>query len=72
MQAIIDEQTDEYVDRYKEASTSLRSLKPDIQPLEATMTVNLSGMVNDTLVLPGLACPSGMAFEIPADTGDED
>jgi len=46
LQAIIDEPTDEYIDRYKEAATLLRSLKPDIQLLEATMTVNLSGIVN--------------------------
>jgi hypothetical protein len=46
LQAIIDEPTDEYIDRYKEAATLLRSLKPDLQLLEATMTVNLSGIVN--------------------------
>jgi hypothetical protein len=46
LQAIIDEPTDEYVDRYKQAAALLRSLKPDITLLEATMTVNLSGIVN--------------------------
>jgi hypothetical protein len=46
LQAIIDEPTDEYVDRYKQAAALLRSLDPDIQLLEATMTVNLSGIVN--------------------------
>jgi len=46
LQAIIDEPTDEYVDRYEQAAALLRSLKPDIQLLEATMTVKLSGIVN--------------------------
>lgn len=45
LQAIIDEPTDEYVDRYEQAAALLRSLKPDIQLLEATMTVKLSGIV---------------------------
>jgi hypothetical protein len=46
LQALIDEPTDEYIDRYKQAAELLRSLKPDFQFLEATMTVNLSGIVN--------------------------
>ena len=46
LQALIDEPTDEYIDRYKQAAALLRSLKPDMQFLEATMTTNLSGIVN--------------------------
>lgn len=45
-QGIFDEPTDEYVDRYKEVVAFLRTIKPDIRILEATMTVSLSGVVN--------------------------
>jgi hypothetical protein len=46
LQGVFDEPTDEFVDRYKELVSVLRGLKPDIQILEATMTVNVSGIVN--------------------------
>ena len=46
LQGIFDEPTDEFVDRYKEIVALLRTAKPDISILEATMTVNLSGLVN--------------------------
>jgi hypothetical protein len=46
VQALIDEPTDEYIDRYREAAKLLRDIKPDFQFVEATMTVNLSGIVN--------------------------
>jgi len=46
LQGIIDEPTDEYVDRYREVAALLRSFKPDLPILEATMTVNLSGTVS--------------------------
>ncbi len=46
LQGVFDEPTDEFVDRYKELVSVLRALKPDIQILEATMTVQVSGVVN--------------------------
>ena len=46
LQGLFDEPTDEFVDRYKELIAVLRGLKPDIQILEATMTVKVSGDVN--------------------------
>ena len=64
LQAIIDEPTDEYIDRYKEASTLLRSLKPDLQLLEATMTVNLSGIVN-------VWCPQVQEYQAHRDFFDQ-
>ena len=46
VQGVFDEPTDEYVDRYRELINVLRGLKPDIKILEATMTTNVSGLVN--------------------------
>ena len=46
LQGLFDEPTDEFVDRYKELVSVLRGLKPDIQILEATMTVKVIGDVN--------------------------
>ena len=46
LQGIFDEPTDEFIDRYKDLADVLRKQKPDLQILEATMTVNLSGVVN--------------------------
>jgi hypothetical protein len=46
LQGVFDEPTDEFVDRYREIVSVLRELKPDIRILEATMTVNVSGIVN--------------------------
>ena len=46
LQGIFDEPTDEFVARYKEIVAVLRGLKPDIKILEATMTVELSGVVD--------------------------
>ena len=43
LQGLFDEPTDKFVDRYKELIAVLRGLKPDIQILEATMTVKVSG-----------------------------
>ncbi|MFA6481435.1 MAG: DUF4091 domain-containing protein [Bacteroidales bacterium] len=45
-QGIFDEPTDEYVDRYKATADFLRTMKPDLRILEATMTVSLAGTVN--------------------------
>lgn len=45
-QGVFDEPTDEYVDRYKTTVELLKSMKPDLRILEATMTVSLSGIVN--------------------------
>jgi hypothetical protein len=46
LQGIFDEPEDEFVDRYKLLAELLRKQKPDLQILEATMTVNLSGVVS--------------------------
>ncbi|HTY35851.1 MAG TPA: DUF4091 domain-containing protein [Bacteroidota bacterium] len=46
LQGLFDEPEDAYVDRYKELIAVLRTYKPDIQILEATMTTNVSGLVN--------------------------
>ncbi|MGA2623295.1 MAG: DUF4091 domain-containing protein [Bacteroidota bacterium] len=46
LQGVFDEPTDEFVDRYKEIVTLLRSAKPHLPILEATMTVKLSGSIN--------------------------
>jgi len=45
-QGVFDEPTEEYVDRYKETVAFVKSMKPDLRILEATMTVSLSGVVN--------------------------
>lgn len=45
-QGVFDEPTDEYVDRYKTTVELLKSMKPDLKVLEATMTVSLSGIVD--------------------------
>ncbi|MFA5817598.1 MAG: glycoside hydrolase domain-containing protein, partial [Bacteroidales bacterium] len=45
-QGVFDEPTDEYVDRYKTTVALLKSMKPDLRVLEATMTVSLSGIVD--------------------------
>jgi hypothetical protein len=46
LQGLFDEPEDEYVDRYRELISLLRGLKSDIKILEATMTMNVSGLVN--------------------------
>jgi len=46
VQGVFDEPEDAFVDRYKELVSVLRGLKPDIQILEATMTMKVSGLVN--------------------------
>jgi hypothetical protein len=46
-QGVFDEPTEEFVTRYKDIITLLRELKPDIQILEATMTTDLAGYVNN-------------------------
>jgi hypothetical protein len=46
LQGVFDEPTEPFVDRYKEVVSVLRKLKPDILILEATMTTQLSGVVN--------------------------
>jgi hypothetical protein len=46
VQGVFDEPTDEYVDRYRQLVGLLRGLKKDISILEATMTTNVSGIVN--------------------------
>ena len=45
-QGVFDEPTDEYIDRYKSTVALLKSMKPDLRILEATMTVSLSGIVD--------------------------
>ena len=46
LQGLFDEPEDTYVDRYKELIDVLRGVKPDIQILEATMTMKVTGLVN--------------------------
>ncbi len=46
VQGVFDEPTDEYVDRYKSTVAFLKSMKPDLKVLEATMTVSLAGVVD--------------------------
>jgi hypothetical protein len=46
VQGVFDEPEDPYVDRYRILISILRGLKPDIQILEATMTMNVAGVVN--------------------------
>jgi hypothetical protein len=46
LQGIFDEPEDPFVDRYRELVSLLRGLKPDIKILEATMTMNVSGLVD--------------------------
>jgi hypothetical protein len=46
VQGVFDEPTDEYVDRYRKLVGLLRGFKKDIRILEATMTTNVSGIVN--------------------------
>jgi hypothetical protein len=46
LQGIFDEPEDPFVERYKVLVSVLRGLKPDIKILEATMTMNVSGLVN--------------------------
>lgn len=56
VQGIFDEPTDEYVDRYKETVKFLKSMKPDLNVLEATMTVSLAGVVD-------LWCPQVQEYQ---------
>ena len=46
VQGVFDEPEDPFVDRYRELVSVLRGLKPDIKILEATMTTNVSGLVD--------------------------
>ncbi len=56
VQGVFDEPTDEYVDRYKETVRFLKSMKPDLKILEATMTVSLAGVVD-------LWCPQVQEYQ---------
>jgi len=46
LQGVFDEPTDKYAERYKTIAALLKSMKPDLRILDATMTVSLSGVVN--------------------------
>ncbi len=46
LQGVFDEPEDEFVDRYRELIAVLRTVNPDIRILEATMTMNVTGLVN--------------------------
>jgi hypothetical protein len=46
LQGLFDEPEDAYVDRYRVLISLLRGLKPDIKILEATITMNVAGLVN--------------------------
>ena len=46
VQGVFDEPEDPFVARYRELVAVLRGLKPDIKILEATMTTNVSGLVD--------------------------
>ena len=46
VQGVFDEPEDPFVDRYRVLIGLLREVKPDIRILEATMTMNVSGLVN--------------------------
>ncbi len=46
LQGVFDEPEDPFVDRYRELVGVLRGLMPDIKILEATMTMNVSGLVD--------------------------
>ncbi|OGU26425.1 MAG: hypothetical protein A2X66_00075 [Ignavibacteria bacterium GWA2_54_16] len=46
VQGVFDEPEDAFVARYREIITLLRGLKPDMKILEATMTMNVSGLVD--------------------------
>jgi hypothetical protein len=46
VQGVFDEPEDPFVDRYRVLIGLLRAVKPDIRILEATMTMNVSGLVN--------------------------
>ncbi|MRR36046.1 hypothetical protein EG829_15490, partial [bacterium] len=46
LQGVFDEPEDPFVERYRELVSVLRQLKPDIKILEATMTMNVAGIVD--------------------------
>ena len=46
LQGVFDEPEDAFVDRYRELISVLRRLKPDIKILEATMTMQATGLVD--------------------------
>jgi hypothetical protein len=46
LQGVFDEPEDAFVDRYRELVSVLRGLKPDIRILEATMTMQATGLVD--------------------------
>ena len=46
VQGVFDEPEDPFVARYRELITVLREAKPDLRILEATMTTNVTGLVN--------------------------
>ncbi len=46
VQGLFDEPEDEFVVRYRELVAVLREAKPDLRILEATMTTNVTGLVN--------------------------
>ena len=63
VQGVFDEPEDPYVDRYRMLISLLRGLKPDIQILEATMTMNVTGLVN-------IWCPQVQEYQAHRDFFD--
>ena len=60
VQGVFDEPEDAFVDRYRVLIARLRGVKPDIRILEATMTMNVSGLVN-------IWCPQVQEFQAHQD-----
>jgi hypothetical protein len=60
VQGVFDEPEDPFVDRYRVLIGLLRAEKPDIRILEATMTLNVTGLVN-------IWCPQVQEFQAHQD-----
>jgi len=60
VQGVFDEPEDPFVDRYRTLIGIMRTIKPDIRILEATMTMNVSGLVN-------IWCPQVQEFQAHQD-----
>lgn len=60
VQGIFDEPEDPFVERYRTLIGVVRSIKPDIRILEATMTLNVTGLVN-------IWCPQVQEFQAHQD-----
>jgi hypothetical protein len=60
VQGVFDEPEDPFVERYRVLIALLRGVKPDIRILEATMTMNVSGLVN-------IWCPQVQEFQAHQD-----